>query len=112
MKASFVIPTDGVYKIYLTPEFEKDARQQQLRIYRNRVRLLATESTFMSIWRGRLDANDLIEADGEFDVRLVVVEELTQPGDVNRHYAPVQESPDAREADSGNDDAGTPVTPV
>lgn len=73
MKASFVIPSYGTYKIHVAPvAFEKDAPQQQMRIYRNRTRLLATESTYESNWRGQLDQNDLIEADGEFDVTLEV----------------------------------------
>lgn len=78
MKASFVIPSDGTYQIRVEPAtFEKDAPAMQMRIYRNRTRLLATESTYASNWRGHLDANDLIEADGEFDVTLTVSPETT-----------------------------------
>lgn len=95
MKASYVIPADDVYYIRVEPAtFEKDAPTMQMRIYRNRTRLLATESTYASNWRGKLDANDLIEADGEFDVKLTVIKESDygHPADTrndNPGYAPV-----------------------
>lgn len=113
MKASYVIPKTGEYLIIVAPAlYEKDAPQMQMRVYRNRVRLLATESTYESRWRGMCEKDDLIEADGEFDLALTVVEEVTQPGDLNHVYAPPKDARYVNPTDSGNDAAEPPVAHV
>ena len=86
----------------MSPVFEKDAPQSQLRLYRNRVRLLATESTYVAHWLGYCEGSDLIEADGEFDVTLTV----TPVPDVDTSARP----PDAHSPNTRNDDAGTPAS--
>lgn len=112
MKTSYTIPKNGEYLIIAVPAlYEKGAPQMQMRVYRNRVRLLATESTYEARWRGYCEKDDLIEADGEFDIALTVLEETTEAGDINRRYA-APGAPHGHTSNSGDDAAEPPVAHV
>lgn len=77
MKASQKIAVDGVYTLTVMgkpPDDGSEAAPFPMRLYRNRVRLGSSETVPTLTWRGPLKANDLIEADGERDLTLTVVE--------------------------------------
>jgi hypothetical protein len=73
MRASETITAPGDYRLRVAnPSEDSGGSPFPLRLYRNRTRLVATDTLHEVVWRGTLAAGDLIEADGDQDVRLSV----------------------------------------
>lgn len=73
MKAEHVVGHTGHYVARVLPvNREPNGPMAPARLYRNRVRLNATETLYETYWCGVLEEGDLLEADCELDVQLDV----------------------------------------
>lgn len=71
MRAEHVVERDDTFSVRVLPvDREPNGPLAPARLYRNRVRLNATETLHETSWRGPLEAGDLLEADCELPVEL------------------------------------------